>query len=243
VSAVDGAAPPVAAVVVAAEPGARLARALDSVAWAAERIVLAPAGSVGGALPPGVRCTEQPHAVAEQVHVPWLLLLREDETVSPRLAAEIAAAVAGPPRAYRIAHELSGAQGRLRPRGAMVRLAPRAGARVVLRPGLALALASQAPRARLRAPLAQALGDLGTALEQLDATSSALAHLLAASGARARAGWLVAAAATTGVRVLGGSAGGRLGWGRWILAVLAGYESVVAYTKLWELERCRPSVP
>jgi hypothetical protein len=239
VSPVGGAAPAVAAIVVAARHAARLGRALDSVAWAAERLVLDPAASLGGPLPADVRRV----TVVDQARAPWLLLLREDEAVPAALAAEIAAAVAGPPRAYRIAQEFCGAQGRLRPRGAAVRLAPRAGARVVVGPGLSLGLASDAPCARLREPIARALGDLDVAVEQLDATSTALAHLLAAEGVRARGPRLVAAAARTGARVLGGRAGVRLGWGRWVLAVLAAYEPVAAYAKLWELERCRLTAP
>ncbi len=242
-SAMGGAAPPVAAIVVAARAGARLDHALDSVAWAAERLVLDPAASVGGALPADVRRIARADAVGEHARAPWLLLLREDEVVPPALAAEIAGAVAGPPRAYRIAEELVGPQGRLRPRGATVRLAPRAGARVVLGAGLALGLASDVPGGRLRAPIARTLGDLAAAVEQLDAASTALAHLLAAAEVPARGRRLLAAAARTGARVLGGRAGGRLGWGRWILAVLAAYELVAAYAKLWELERCRPTAP
>src|SRR5579883_283004 len=227
----------------AARAGARLDHALDSVAWAAERLVLDPAASVGGALPADVRRIARADAVGEHARAPWLLLLREDEVVPPALAAEIAGAVAGPPRAYRIAEELVGPQGRLRPRGATVRLAPRAGARVVLGAGLALGLASDVPGGRLRAPIARTLGDLAAAVEQLDAASTALAHLLAAAEVPARGRRLLAAAARTGARVLGGRAGGRLGWGRWILAVLAAYELVAAYAKLWELERCRPTAP
>lgn len=244
-SGVRGAPPAVTAVVMGARAGARLARALDSVAWAAERVVLDPAGSLAEtALPADVRRLTAPEAVVETGGAPWLLLLREDETVPAALAAEVAAvARAGPPRAYRIGQELRGAQGRLRLRGASVRLAPRAGARLVFERGLALALSAPAPRARLEEPLARELGDLDAALEQIDAVTTALAHLLALLGASCRARRMLAAAAATGARVLGGSARVRLGWGRWILAVLAAYEPVVTYAKLWELHRCRPVLP
>jgi len=45
----------VAAVVLASRGGARLASALDGVAWAGERIVLDPAGRLGAALSPPIR--------------------------------------------------------------------------------------------------------------------------------------------------------------------------------------------
>src|SRR5438046_10187204 len=90
----------VAAVVLASRGGARLARALESVAWAGERIVLDPAGRLGAEpLPGGVRWGCDPAAAA----APWLLLVEEHETVQPPLAAAIAGAVeATAARAYRI---------------------------------------------------------------------------------------------------------------------------------------------
>src|SRR5437870_1453122 len=112
----------VAAVVLASRGGARLARALESVAWAGERIVLDPAGRLGAEpLPGGVRWGCDPAAAA----APWLLLVEEHETVQPPLAAAIAGAVEAPAaRAYRIAQEVIAFGTTLRLRRAPVRLAP-----------------------------------------------------------------------------------------------------------------------
>src|SRR5207244_1644636 len=80
----------VAAVVLASRGGARLERALDSVAWAGERIVLDPAGRLGTEpLPSGVRRGGDP---AEAAAAPWLLLVEEHEAVGAPLAAAIAGA-------------------------------------------------------------------------------------------------------------------------------------------------------
>src|SRR5206468_6801089 len=116
----------VAAVVLASRGGARLARALESVAWAGERIVLDPAGRLGAEpLPGGVRWGCDPAAAA----APWLLLVEEHETVQPPLAAAIAGAVEAPAaRAHRIAPAVSAFGTTLRLRRAPVRLALRAGA-------------------------------------------------------------------------------------------------------------------
>src|SRR5207249_2756964 len=55
----------VAAVVLASRGGARLASALDGVAWAGERIVLDPAGRLGAErLPDGVRWAGEPAEAA-----------------------------------------------------------------------------------------------------------------------------------------------------------------------------------
>ena len=80
----------VAAVVLGARGGARLARALASVGWAGERIVIDPAGRLGAAtLPPGVRRLESPLDLAGATEARWLLLLREDEVAPPGLAAAV----------------------------------------------------------------------------------------------------------------------------------------------------------
>src|SRR5216117_2068669 len=135
----------VAAVVLASRGGARLARALESVAWAGERIVLDPAGRLGAEpLPGGVRWGGDPAAAA----APWLLLVEEHEAVGAPLAAAIAGAVEAPAaRAYRIAQEVIAFGTTLRLRCAPVRLALRAGARLRLRTGLTPELVLEGARA------------------------------------------------------------------------------------------------
>ena len=85
----------VGAVVLGLRGGGRLARALGSVAWAAERIVVDAAGRIdAAALPPGVRRVASPLALVGATRAVWLLLLHEDEMASPDLAAAVRAATA-----------------------------------------------------------------------------------------------------------------------------------------------------
>src|SRR6266566_3145018 len=136
----------VAAVVLASRGGARLASALDGVAWAGERIVLDPAGRLGGEpLPDGVRWAGEP---AEAARAAWLLLVEEHEAVRPSLVAAIASALEAPgARAYRIAQEVIAFGTTLRLRHAPVRLARRDGVRLRLRTGLTPELAAGGGRA------------------------------------------------------------------------------------------------
>ena len=228
----------VAAVVLASRGGARLERALDSVAWAGERIVLDPAGRLGTEpLPSGVRRGGDP---AEAAAAPWLLLVEEHEAVGAPLAAAIASAVEAPAaRAYRIAQEVSAFGTTLRLRRAPVRLALRAGARLRLRTGLTPELVLDGGRApelpeRL---IAHGVPTLAAAVEELDAQAATLAALLHARHVRPRAWHLVIPPLVASGRALvaHGPAGGF--WGRWTLAVLGGYRALVAYAKLWELRR------
>jgi hypothetical protein len=81
---------PVLAVVVATQGGRTLEATLASVAWAAERAVLDPAGLIpAGALPAGVRLTRDIGAVAALGEAPWLLLLAEGELAMPALCAAV----------------------------------------------------------------------------------------------------------------------------------------------------------
>jgi len=227
----------VAAVVLASRGGARLACALESVAWAGERIVFDPAGRLGAEpLPGGVRWGGDPLAAA----APWLLLVEEHETVQPPLAAAIAGAVEAPTaRAYRIAQEVIAFGTTLRLRCAPVRLALRAGARLRLRTGLTPELVLEGARApELPARLVTAgVPTLAAAVEELDAQAATLAALLHARRVRPRLWHLVVPplAASGRALVARGPAGGF--WGRWTLAVLGGYRTLVAYAKLWELRR------
>src|SRR5438034_143411 len=182
----------VAAVVLASRGGARLASALDGVAWAGERIVLDPAGRLGAEpLPDGVRWAEEP---AEAARAAWLLLVEEHEAVRPSLVAAIASALEAPgARAYRIAQEVIAFGTTLRLRHAPVRLARRDGVRLRLRTGLTPELAAGGGRApRLPERLAtNAVPTLAAAVEELDAQAATLAALLHARRVRPRAWHLV----------------------------------------------------
>lgn len=228
----------VAAVVLASRGGAPLARALDGVAWAGERIVLDPAARLGAEpLPGGVRRAGEP---AEAARAPWLLLVEEHEVVRPPLVTAIAGTLQAPAaRAYRIAQEVTAFGTTLRLRHAPVRLVRRDGVRLRLRTGLTPELAAGGERApRLPERLVtDAVPTLAAAVEELDARATVLAALLHARRVRPHLWHLVVPplAASARALVAGGSAGGI--WGRWTLAVLEGYRAQVAYAKLWEMRR------
>jgi len=220
----------VAAVVLASRGGARLASALDGVAWAGERIVLDPAGRLGAEpLPDGVRWAGEP---AEAARAAWLLLVEEHEAVRPSLVAAIASALEAPgARAYRIAQEVIAFGTTLRLRHAPVRLARRDGVRLRLRTG-----GGRAPRLPERL-VTNAGPTLAAAVDELDAQAATLAALLHARRVRPRAWHLVVPPLAASGRAL--LARGRAGgfWGRWTLAVLDGYRALVAYAKLWEIRQ------
>jgi hypothetical protein len=236
--------PQVAAVVLGTRGGERLARALAGVAWAGERIVLDPAERLGGEpLPEGVRRVAGSTALAGLTAAPWVLLLAEDE-VTPRALATHAAGVAGsvgPIQAYRIGQEVLALRGRLRLPGHPVRLARRANVELRLGPGLGLTLATPGGRVG-RLPVAFAIDrptSVASVVEELDADGTALAAVLHAGDVRPRAHQLLLGPLTATARVVLGRASARLGWERWVLAVVAGYRVVVAYAKLWEMRRDR----
>jgi len=235
--------PEVAAVVVGAQGGARLARTLAGVAWAGERIVLDPAGRLAAErFPDGVRRAGGAMPLAELTAAPWVLLVAEAEIAPPALAAHAAAvdgdASAAP--AYRLGQELHAPGGRLRLRGQPVRLARRVGAELRLGPGLGITLATTAGRAENAAACLtiEAPPSIGTVVGELEAEGAALAAVLHACGVRPWLHRLVLAPVMASARVLLGR-GARLGWDRWVLAVVAGYRVIVAYAKLWELRRDR----
>jgi hypothetical protein len=232
----------VAAVVLASRGGDRLARALASVGWAAERVVLDPAARLAGEpLAAGVarhRGAAEPAAVTR---APWLLLLTEDETVSPALAQAITAAVAAPAGpGYRLRQELAGFGVRLRLPGRLLRLAHRDGARLRLGPGLTPVLRIPAARRQpsLEPPiLVHGGARLADAVVDLDADATTLAAVLGSHGVAPARRHLVLAPLVAGGRVLAARRVLSAAWGRWFLAVLASYRAVAAYAKLWELRR------
>jgi hypothetical protein len=227
----------VAAVVLGSRGGDRLARALDSVAWAAERVVLDPAHRLDGERLPisVVRSTELSDGPAR-----WLLVLEEHEVVSTALAAAIVRVVnAEHGGAYRIPQHVQAGGTALGLRGAPLRLACRRGARLrVGALGLEIQPGERSRVRRLQSPLmTTAASSIGVAIEELEADASALAALLHARQVVPRLYDVVVASFVLGVRVL--AARGPIGalWPRWGLAVLSGYRVVVAYAKLWELKR------
>ena len=232
----------VAAVVLGLRGGGRLARALGSVAWAAERIVVDAAGRIDAAtLPPGVRRVASPLALAGATRAAWLLLLHEDEMASPDLAAAVRAATASGVAAHRIGRTVAFGAGPLALPGGTIRLVRRDAARLRGGPGGSFALAGAGVRApRLPARLVvEASDSLEDAVETLDADATALAALLHALGVRPRLGRLALAPVVAAVPLLV-ARGGPLGWGRWVAAVLAGYRAFVVQAKLWErgVEAC-----
>ena len=237
----------VAAVILAARGGARLERALASVAWAGERLVVDVAGRVPlHALPPGVVRLTNVADVPDRTRAPWLFLVAEEEAASPAVAAAVAEALApGNPGirgrdAYRVPREVRGFGAAVAPGGAPVRLARRAGAVIGVRAGLAPALVVPGRRAgRLRAALVADVGDsLATAVEDLEADATALAGVLRTCNRAPLLRAATVAMVLAGGRVLCGrrrpTPARPQVWARWTLAVLAGYRAMVAYAKLWE---------
>jgi hypothetical protein len=230
--------PAVAAIVLASRGGARLARALDAVAWAGERLVLDPAGRLATAtLPDGVAVASDPIASAK---APWVLVLEERETVPVGLAAEIADAIAAPDVvAYRVAQETRGFDLALRLRHASVRLARRAGARIEVLDALGLEIRPAAGRiGHLSAALvADSADSIAGVVDDLDADAAAYAALLRAGDVRPRLRHLACTPLGPAGRTLVARGGWRRPAARWMLAVFDGYRVATAYAKLWELRR------
>ena len=205
----------VTAVVLAAEGGERLARALASVAWACERLVWDPAGRV----PPGARA-------AGATHVSGAVAL---------------AAVGGTHRAFRLRRTYQAFGRTLRAAERPVRLVRRPDARLEVGAGLALAIGDGDDAPALDGTLlVHGVTDVGDALRALDADAAALAAMLQQAGRRARVRDLLVGPLVASARVLVARSDRRLGWGRWIAGVFAGYRVVATYAKLWEVAR-RPS--
>lgn len=236
----------VAAVVVAIRGGQALRAALDAVSWADERVVLDPGGQVDAATA-GATVVRTTPALPGSVRAPWVLLLAENERVSPATVTAVRAAVTGSRIAWRIGREIRTLGFRLRPRGAAIRLAP-AGARVTLTRGLGLALAPP-PESRLRrAPRlpdrlrVQGPASLAEAMEGLTAEARLLAALLGQRGARPAVPRIAEAAMAASIDILAARAKRPAGLGRWIAGVLHGYRTVLAWTMLWEQSRGRVEV-
>jgi hypothetical protein len=234
--------PAVAAVVLASRGGAPLGRALASVAWAGERMVLDPATRlVREPLPRGVRLHAGTAEPSELTTAPWVLLLAEEEIASPEVAAAIAAVVEAPRArsAYRIPVVVEGFGATLTPPRPPIRLARRSQARLRIGRGLAVALGPPTGRAgRLAPPLiVRAAERWSDAVDDLDAQATTLAALLAEHRRRPRLWDLALGSLGAGARALIARPARQPASARWFLAVLAGYRAAVAYAKLWERSR------
>jgi len=236
------AAVPAVAVVVATRGGRELARALEAVAWAAERAVLDPGGIVAPErVPSGVRHLARTLELEGAGSMPSVVLVGEDETLSDALVETLARNLAGgAPATLAIAHQLRGFGAELALPGARVRVAPRAGSRIQLDRALMLGVTSTERAVRAPAPLLHAVPPMDDVVQALDADSTLLGFILDASKARPRIAAVMVAALMGSGRVLLARARGRVGLARWVLAVLAAYRALLAYAKLWERRRARP---
>jgi hypothetical protein len=241
-------APTLAAVVLPSRGGARLTETLVALRWVDRRVVLAFDDDLLGPapLPPDVLQVRGATALDQLDHLDtdWILLLTEEERIAPedapRIRDAIAAAVPGEVLALRVVTAALDLHLRLG-RG-VPRVAPR-GTPIRIRPGFDVGFLCAVHAERtLDVDIVRSRGTTLTDAVELAAADAAM---LAAIGDR-RVGrgrgilWhpLVAAGRTMAARAVDG----RLGGGRWILAVLEGYRVVVAYAKLWELRRNRAVV-
>jgi hypothetical protein len=225
----------IAAVVLPARGGTHLARSLESLAWADERAVVA-LGSAALDLPAGIRTIDDPTRM--QTTSAWVLLLTEDERLEPGGGDGLRAALAtaAGDEVFALACVVTALDLRVRLGGAVARLAPR-GTPLVVRPGLDVEFARGShPIRPLDVAIVRSRGTtLDDAVELLGAEATTLASLVDRSVGQGRGIlWQPLVAAT---RTLTGRAQGRLGLGRFVLAVLEGYRVVVAYAKLWERRR------
>jgi hypothetical protein len=240
----SGAEVPVLAVVVVTHAGRSLARALDSVAWAAQRAVLDPAGEIDDkALPAGVRLARDATPVATLGTAPWVLLLAEHEVAAAGLAADVArVAGQGTSGGCRVNVEVDTLGVRLVPRYAAVRLAPRETACIVVERGLELGLAgSQSDGQQLGTGLCASRGaSIDEALSLLGTESGALSVLLARQGPALGVVGIALSAMTAAARLLLARAPTRPGIARWLAVVFAGYRVVLANARAWEWRQAQP---
>ena len=235
---------PVLAVVVVTRAGRALARALDSVAWAAERGVLDPAGEVGSeTVPAGVRLARDTTQVGALGTAPWVLLLAEHEVAAAGLEEDIARiASQGASGARRVGVEVDTLGVRLVPRYAAVRLAPRDTARVVVERGLELGLAGGPGHGpHLATALCAFRGaSIDEAVDVLGTESRALSALLARQDPAPGVAGISLSATVAALRLLLARAPAHAGIVRWLAVVFAGYRVVLAHTRAWELREAQP---
>jgi len=234
---------PVLAVVIATRGGRSLATALDAVAWASERAILDPTGDLGGELPPGVALGRDAARIDALGGAPWLLVLAEHEVVPPLLRDHVARAVEqGGAMAWRIGVEVEMLGVRLVPRDAPVRLAPRAGSRLVLARGLVPEVAGHQGRGQKLGVGVRAMhgASVEEAVDALGPESRALAALLAQAGRPAGVSGISLCSMTAAARLLVARAPARAGLARWGAVVFAGYRVVLTHTRAWERRQAQP---
>jgi hypothetical protein len=227
----------IAALVLPARGGVHLARALAALDWANERAVLAVDGAVLD-LPPGVASVDDPSRLPAASG--WVLVLAEEERLEPAGgdALRTALATAAPDQMLAFPCITTALGMRARLGRAVVRLAPRR-TPLVVRPGLDVELARSAhPVRTLDVAIVRSRGaTLTEAVEILGAEATTLASLVDQRVGRGRG--ILWQPLVAGARALTARAEGRLGVGRWVLAVLESYRVVVTYAKLWERRRDR----
>ena len=234
-------APSLAAVVLSARGGARLVAALAALDWVDRRVVLAFDDDLVCTvpLPPDVIQVASATRL-DELDADWILLLGEEERIAPedvpRIRDAIASATPGEVLALRVVTVALDLRVRLgRP---VPRLAPR-GTSLRIGPGFDIVFRCAARARPLDVTIARSRGaTLTDAVELAGADAAMFAAIVDRGPGRGRGIlWhpVVAAARTFGARAVDG----RLGVGRWILAVLEGYRVVVAYAKLWERRRKR----
>jgi hypothetical protein len=226
-------APTIGVVVLAARGGEHLEASLAAAGWADACAVLVADERRRSDVRRDVPLLLEPAAI-ERLGADWTLVLREDERLGDAAVAAVRAAVAAAAdEVFALPVVASCLDLGIR-RSPRVRLAPR-GSRLALGRGLAVELAADGRAVRRLDAIVERGGaqTLDEAVERLGAEAPLVANLLDRDGRRMRGiAWqpLVAAAATLAAR----ATAGRLGLGRWVLAVLDGYAVVFAYARLWE---------
>ena len=220
---------PLDVLVIVHRGGAVLERTLGSVAWARRRHLLDPAGVLApGEWPAG--CESWPASGDEG----WVLLISEGELAGDGLRAAIERASGDGPAARRIALECHAFGGVLRARP-RVRLRRGVGAvRASLGGGVEFDVRERAPLLPGGAIMHELPPLPAQAVDALNAEARTLAALAAAHGQRPHFVRLLGGGVVGAAGLLFGKGTGRLGWGRWIAAVLAGYRALLAEAKLWE---------
>jgi hypothetical protein len=233
-----------AAVVLAARGGERLAHALAQATWADERLVLDPTGVVErAALPRDVAAVASAAELATAPTAEWLVLVRDNEVVDAAALADARATLAAaPPRVVFTVPVLPRTIGlTLAPRRRGPRVARR-GTPLDIAPGTTVGFSTAGARVL---PLAvTVVQDRGESLTEALETLGADATVDAAIADQVGVSPLVVPVAWRALGALGGTLaaradGVRLGHGRWVLAVLDAYRVLATSAKLWERRRDR----
>jgi hypothetical protein len=237
-----GPSPRLAAVVVPARGGPRLAAALDALAWADVRAVLCATEAGGQGSLPGDAVPLPSKGHLRELAADWLLIVGEEERVAPGDAPALRAAMgaARPGEVLALPVVMAALDMRVRLARPLARLARR-DTPLRVRPGFDLEFVGD-PRLRrtLDVPLVRSRGATLTDAVELAGADAATYALLVDAEADGRGRGILWHPLAAAARALVARAGSRLGVGRWILAVLEGYRVVIAYAKLWERRRDRP---